>query len=120
MEQQNILGNYLDTFSQKLPPANEIWGKVIFSQASVILFPGGSGFPACITGHMTRGVCIQGRSVSRRVCIQMGVGGLGRYYQILWYTVNRRAVRFLLDYILVSSNIHSTTLHFYPVTCHMH
>ena len=26
-----------------LPPANEVWGKVIFSQASVILLTGGSG-----------------------------------------------------------------------------
>ena len=41
MDQQNILANYLDAFSQKLPPSNEIWGKVIFSQASVILFTGG-------------------------------------------------------------------------------
>ena len=37
-----------------LPPANEVWGKVIFSQASVILSMGGD-FSACITGHMTRG-----------------------------------------------------------------
>ena len=28
-----------------LPPANEVWGKVIFSQASVILLTGGGGLP---------------------------------------------------------------------------
>ena len=56
------------TAANLLPPVNEVWGKVIFSQASVILFTGklGIGFPACITGHMTReagmppgGVCIR-------------------------------------------------------------
>ena len=84
-----------------LPPANEVWGKVIFLQASVILSMVG-GIPACITGHMTRGACIQGGlhpgglhqgksasrkgsaswgSASREVCIQEGVciqGGLHR------------------------------------------
>ena len=44
-----------------LPPANEVWGKVIFLHLCVILFTGrGVGFPACITGHMTKGVCIWG------------------------------------------------------------
>ena len=38
-----------------LPPANEVWGKVIFLHLCVILFIGGVCFPACITGHMTRG-----------------------------------------------------------------
>ena len=69
-----------------LPPANEVWGKVIISQASVILSTGEGvggwrvvGFSACITGHMTRGVCIWG------VCIRgyMGYYGIwsdsGRY-----------------------------------------
>ena len=36
-----------------LPSTNEVWGKVIFSQVSVILFTGGR-VPACITGHMAR------------------------------------------------------------------
>ena len=36
-----------------LPLANKVWGKVIFLHLCVILFMGG-GFPACITGHMTR------------------------------------------------------------------
>ena len=42
----------------KLLPANEVWGKVIFSQASVILFTGGGdmcGTQACPLGtHATR------------------------------------------------------------------
>ena len=44
-----------------LPHTNEVWSKVICSQASVILFTGGGGlgFPACITGHMTRVSCHQ-------------------------------------------------------------
>ena len=79
-----------------LPPANEVWGMVMFSQ--VFICPWGGGFPACITGHITgkggclhrgggifiQGVSIQGSalggSASRRglhdprgVCIQ-GVG----------------------------------------------
>ena len=34
-----------------LPPANEVWGKVIFLHLSVILFTGGGGaIPACIAG----------------------------------------------------------------------
>ena len=43
-----------------LPPANEVWGKVIFSQACIIpsVHGGRGGFPACITGHMTRGICL--------------------------------------------------------------
>ena len=28
-----------------LPPANEVWGKVIFLQVCVILFTGGGGYP---------------------------------------------------------------------------
>ena len=45
-----------------LPPANEVWGKVIFTQASLILSKGGGdvGFPVCTTGHMTGGVCVRG------------------------------------------------------------
>ena len=40
-----------------LPPANEVWGKVIFSQASVILSTGGGGMhpgdppPPSTTGY---------------------------------------------------------------------
>ena len=50
-----------------LPSADEVWGKIIFSEVSVILSTrGGAGgfFPACITGYMSRDICLQG------VCIQ--------------------------------------------------
>ena len=47
-------------------------GKVMFSQASVILFTGGVSVPACTTGHMTRGVSVQGVSVQGGLC----TGGL--------------------------------------------
>ena len=40
-----------------LRPANEVWGKVMFLQVFVCPGGGGVGFPACITGHMTRGIC---------------------------------------------------------------
>ena len=59
-------------FSTLLPPANEVWGKVMFSQVFVCPQGGGwrlaVGFPACITGHMTRWkrVCIQGSSSAGR------------------------------------------------------
>ena len=69
-----------------LQPANEVWGKVIISQACVI--PSvhrkgwGVGFPACITGHMTggsdfrwRGISLLGEGASSwGVCIQGRVG----------------------------------------------
>ena len=85
----------VDTWLQKvsLPTARE--GNIVRSvcQSFCPRGQGGVGFPACISGHMTRGlhpgVCIWG-SVSRgvcigglhqgwrvciwRVCIQMGVG----------------------------------------------
>ena len=32
-------------FMELLPPANEVWGKVIFSEAPVILFTEGGGLP---------------------------------------------------------------------------
>ena len=68
-----------------LPPANEVWGKVTFSQACVIPsvrgWGVGVGLPACITGHMTREFA-SGGSASRGVCIWgdasggMHLGGL--------------------------------------------
>ena len=65
-----------------LPPANKVWGKLIFSQACVIPSVLSSvhgkgagrcvGFPAGITGHMTggaggEGVCIQGKGAASRI-----------------------------------------------------
>ena len=73
---------------------------VMFLHLSVILFTGGGGFPACITGHMTRGVCIQGG-------LHLGGSALGWGVVktpspgILWDTVKEWAVRILLECILV-------------------
>ena len=36
--------------SDLLPPANEVWGKVIFLHLSAILFTGEGGIPACLAG----------------------------------------------------------------------
>ena len=68
----------VDTWLQKvsLPTARE--GNIVRSvcQSFCPRGQGGVGFPACISGHMTRGlhpgVCIWG-SVSRGVCIQEGL-----------------------------------------------
>ena len=56
-----------------LPPANEVWGKVVFLHLCVILFTGGLGFPACITGHMTRGSA-SGEGLPPGGSASMGVG----------------------------------------------
>ena len=74
-----------------LPSANEVSGKVMFSQASVILAKGGGLHP--------RGFCIQGVSASRGTCIQ----GLGRppLHGALRNTFNKWAVCILLECILV-------------------
>ena len=73
-----------------LPPANEVWGKVMFLQASVILSTGRWG-----KIYIQRGrVCIQ-----EGICIQ-GVGGKTPQW-ILRDTVNERTVRILLECILV-------------------
>ena len=37
--------NYEEYFADLLPPANEVWGKVIFLPLSVNLFTGGSAWP---------------------------------------------------------------------------
>ena len=46
-----------------LPPANEVCGGNVFIPVCHTVH-GVVGFPACITGHMTRGVCIQEGSTS--------------------------------------------------------
>ena len=82
------------------------------------------GFPACITGHMTRGVCIGGGSAFGGVCLQGGLHtrgsasggsstsrgslharGFGRppIVGILQDAVNRRTGRILLGCILVEN-----------------
>ena len=62
-----------------LPPANEVWGKVIFLHLCVILFTGGGGLPpggslppggVCIQGGLhPGGGSASGGSVCRGVCI---------------------------------------------------
>ena len=63
-----------ETIEFLLPPANKVWGKVMFSQMFVYPRGGAVGFPACITGQLTGG------SASRRVCIcgRSASGGLHR------------------------------------------
>ena len=61
---------------QFLPPANEVWGKLMFSQ--VFVCPPGRGVcvPACITGHMTGGVSVPAfitGHMTGRVSIQGGL-----------------------------------------------
>ena len=98
-----------------LPPANEVWGKVIFSQASVILSkrglasqhasqvtgPRGLHLGGCIRGSAsTRGACIRGvwtdppKSAYKGVCIW---GGLSRPLPLRY----KRAARILLECFLV-------------------
>ena len=72
-----------------LPPANEVWGNVIFLYLSVILFTGGG---ACVA----EGACVVGGMRGTRVCVAGG-----HAWQILRYTVNEQAVRILLECILV-------------------
>ena len=54
-------GKWIDLFYKivihiaLLPSANEVWSNVMFSHVFICPQGGGVGFPACITGHMTRG-----------------------------------------------------------------
>ena len=113
---RNIVGGFqlflLIQLLTLLPPANEVWGKVMLLYMSVILsrgwlpsmhhrshdqgglLPGGS---ASREGSASRGwMCIQGGSAS---------GGVGQTCppanRILQDTVNKWAVRILLECILV-------------------
>ena len=65
-------------YSYSLPPANEVWGKVIFSQASVGLYLGGGVHPY----RGIQGVCIQwgggGGGSASRWKRDLHPGGLGR------------------------------------------
>ena len=84
-----------------LPPANEVWGKVIFLHLFVILFTGGGmhgqwgGWGMCMVGgvHAGGGAC-----VARGVCMPC-TPHAAWYHEIR--SVNERAVRILLECILV-------------------
>ena len=101
-----------------LPPENQVWSEVIFSEASVILFtdvggdlPTGDVGGGCLLG---RGLCIQGL----RVCIQrarglhLGGGSTPRGWESVSGGVGRPlfrnqkkwAVRILLECCLVIEN----------------
>ena len=94
----------------------------MFLHLSVILFTGGVGFLACITGHITRGglhqgVCLHGGLPPGRVCIEGGLhpGGVGQtplHHGILWDTVNKRAVRILLVYAFLLKRCLDYCFHF--------
>ena len=67
-----------------LPPANEVWGKVIFLHLFVILFTGG-GLPQCMLGYHPPGPGAHTPPAQ----------------SMLGDTVNARAVRILLECYLV-------------------
>ena len=101
-----IQGAYL------LPPANEDLGKVMFLCLSVILFTGGLASQHASQVTWPGMVCIGGGgSLPPGGCLSLGVciqgeglhpgGRLGRPPQALWDMVNKRAVRILLECILV-------------------
>ena len=87
-----------------LPPANEVWGKVIFLHLFVILFTGGS---APGEGLLQGGACSRGSACSRGCLLQGGAcswgvpGGEPPGWLLL------QTVHILLECILV-------LLHFYP------
>ena len=104
---------------------NEVLGKVIFSQASVILSTRwGWGwwfaFPACITGHMTGGFFIQGglhRSgvggffgKKPQVCLQQGCADPPSPEIQRDTTVNKRAVRIRLECFLILNLIQLSSI----------
>ena len=110
-----------------LPPANEVWGKVIFLHLSVILFTRGGGGSTWAGTPMSRytpwaGTPPRGRYTPGQVhppagtplSPQAGITPPGRYTpqpgtppgryppsSACWDTVNKRAVRILLECILV-------------------
>ena len=65
-----------------IPPSNEVWGKVIFSQMSVILSTGGS----LSRGSLLSRVSVRGVSVTETPLV----------------TVEERAICILLKFILVN------------------
>ena len=81
-----------------LPPAKEVWGKVMCLNAMCLHVCHSLyrrvGFPACIIGHMTRWVCLQGDglhpwgSAFKGVCIQgRGLGRTPPPPQDTWHTM---------------------------------
>ena len=95
-----------------LPPAKEVWGKVMFLHLCVILFTGGDWLPSMHHRSHDQGVCLWGVCLWEiclwGVCIQ---GDLHpgwadsppppEIHGILQDTVNKRVVRILLECINV-------------------
>ena len=75
-----------------LPPANEVWGKVIFLHLSVILFTGGGG----VSGQVP-----PGRYTHPPAGTPLPPPGRYTPSNACWDTVNKRAIRILLECILV-------------------
>ena len=95
-----------------LPPANEVWGKVMFSQ--VLSVHRGLSVPACITGHMTMGglcqrVSVRGVSVQDGLCLGGSLSGRHLDRDSPPYG-NERAVHILLECILVLNTDTKTRL----------
>ena len=100
-------GGWVHKTLKLLPPANEVWGKVIFLHLFVILFTRGGGgqgggIAACIAGGIRAclaagGVCSSGRCLVRGV----GVPGGDPPDQAPPGRLLLRAVRILLECILV-------------------
>ena len=85
-----------------LPPANEVWGKVMFLHLCVILFTGeGSTWGGVLHpgGRLHRGVDLHPGGSAFRRGLHAGVGRPP--YWMLRDTVNERAVHILLECILV-------------------
>ena len=101
----------LKSVSTLLPPANEVWGKVIFSQGFVCpqrgLPMGGSasrGLPRGIWGGCAkRGSAYRGVCIQRVVYIQRGLSG-GVCIGLGWVDppeLEKRGVRILLECFLI-------------------
>ena len=102
--------NYMHLQMLYLPAANEVWGKVIFSQVSVSLFTGG-GHACWEEVRMPRRVCMPGGHACQGGmcggghvclvggCVAGGMHGGGHAWQERWSL--QRAVRILLECILV-------------------
>ena len=66
-----------------LPPANEIWSKVMFYTCVSFRSQGGVSVPACITAHMTGGLCL-GVSVWDSLSIGVSVKGVSVWGVSVW------------------------------------
>ena len=56
----------------------------VFTPVCHSVHRGGVGFPACITGHITRGLCRGGGQSASRESVCIGGGGGGGYIQGSW------------------------------------